>query len=197
MNEELAAETEAVRFTPVRLREGYDMTQVDSLLDKLVRRLRSGADVAEFVRAARFTPVRLREGYDMGEVDTFLDRVVQQAAAGAPAASSYAPGADDGAGSRPTGEPGTPDPVAAPAGPALNDDLVAKLRGASLPGSGLKEGYDKQFVDALLGRLQERLAGGRTFDDLLTEPRPTRRFGYDQGAVDELLDSVRYAARYA
>lgn len=61
----------------------------------------------------------------------------------------------------------------------------------------MNEELAEQFVDALLGRLQERLAGGRTFDDLLTEPRPARRFGYDQGAVDELLDSVRYAARYA
>ena len=32
MNEPLAAEVEQARFTPVRLREGYDMGDVDSLL---------------------------------------------------------------------------------------------------------------------------------------------------------------------
>jgi len=61
-----------VRFTPVRLREGYDMGEVDALLDAVVAAGERGDPVAPIIDAARFTPVRLREGYDMGEVDRFL-----------------------------------------------------------------------------------------------------------------------------
>jgi DivIVA domain-containing protein len=70
------------RFTPVRLREGYDMGEVDQFLDRLVAGLEHAQPLAPLVESARFTPVRLREGYDMGEVDRFLDEVVaaQQAA---------------------------------------------------------------------------------------------------------------------
>ncbi|WP_155993064.1 DivIVA domain-containing protein [Nocardioides sp. URHA0020] len=80
----------AVRFTPVRLREGYDMGEVDRFLDHLTAVLRSEGSLDELVGTARFTPVRLREGYDMDEVDDFLARVVVAAraqAAGGPANS--------------------------------------------------------------------------------------------------------------
>jgi DivIVA domain-containing protein len=76
----LIQEISHVQFTPVRLREGYEMDGVDDLLDRLVAALRAGEPVDELVRTARFTPVRMREGYDMGEVDEFLDRVVASAA---------------------------------------------------------------------------------------------------------------------
>lgn len=79
VNESLAAEVENCRFTPVRLREGYDMGEVDDFLDELCRRLRAGEAVAAFVAGARFTPVRMREGYDMGDVDRLLERVVASA----------------------------------------------------------------------------------------------------------------------
>lgn len=107
------------------------------------------AELAAETEAVRFTTVRLREGYAMPDVDAFLDRV------------------------------------------------VARLRSAQLPGSRLKEGYAKREVDPLLGRLEERLAAGRTFDDLLDAGRSRQRFGDDVAATDELLTSVRYAARYA
>ena len=79
-NELLVQEITQVRFSPVRLREGYEMDGVDEFLDRLVTALRAGEPVDELVRAARFTPVRMREGYDMGEVDRFLERVVSAAA---------------------------------------------------------------------------------------------------------------------
>lgn len=76
----LIQEISHVRFTPVRLREGYEMGEVDDLLDRLVTALRAGEPVDRLVRAAQFTPVRMREGYDMSEVDRFLDRVVSESA---------------------------------------------------------------------------------------------------------------------
>jgi DivIVA domain-containing protein len=63
---------ERVRFTPVRLREGYAMADVDRLLDAVVAAAERGEPVGPVIDAARFTPVRVREGYDMGEVDRFL-----------------------------------------------------------------------------------------------------------------------------
>ncbi|WP_017935993.1 DivIVA domain-containing protein [Nocardioides sp. Iso805N] len=90
MNESLAAEVENCRFTPVRLREGYDTGEVDDFLDDLCRRLRAGEPVAALVAGARFTPVRMREGYDMGEVDRLLERVVADAADATSATTSAA-----------------------------------------------------------------------------------------------------------
>jgi DivIVA domain-containing protein len=60
------------RFTPVRLRDGYDMGDVDELLDRIVAALGSGEPVGPLIDGARFGHVRLREGYDVGEVDEFL-----------------------------------------------------------------------------------------------------------------------------
>jgi DivIVA domain-containing protein len=82
-------EVSNVRFTPVRLREGYDMVEVDKFLDLIEGELAAryvalantaATSVPSFAFAGndisekRFTTVRLREGYDMGEVDRFLDR---------------------------------------------------------------------------------------------------------------------------
>lgn len=73
---ELARLVETARFTPVRLRSGYDMGQVDDFLADLVRTLRSGGDPVAPVCAARFATVRLREGYETADVDALLDEVV-------------------------------------------------------------------------------------------------------------------------
>jgi DivIVA domain-containing protein len=67
------------RFTPVRLREGYDMGDVDDLLDRIVAGLGRGEPIGPLIDAARFAPVRLREGYDTDEVDRFLESVRTQA----------------------------------------------------------------------------------------------------------------------
>ncbi|WP_227467256.1 DivIVA domain-containing protein [Nocardioides lijunqiniae] len=91
---------ESQRFTPVRLRHGYEMSAVDELLDEacvahtaliqenddLEARLVDPREVPggpatmrvmrpEAVREARFEQVRWREGYDIGEVDDFLAAV--------------------------------------------------------------------------------------------------------------------------
>jgi DivIVA domain-containing protein len=64
-------------FTPVRIREGYDVTEVDEFIDRLLATV-NGQPVdrpvtAREIRKVAFTPVRVREGYDVGEVDNFLE----------------------------------------------------------------------------------------------------------------------------
>jgi hypothetical protein len=67
------------RFTPVRLRESYDMGSVDDLLDGIVAALGRGERVGPIIDAARLGHVRLREGYDVAEVDALLARLRSQA----------------------------------------------------------------------------------------------------------------------
>ena len=64
-------------FAMVKMREGYDMEQVDEFVDRVMATV-NGQPVGRPVtpreiRKVRFTPVRLREGYDVAEVDQFLD----------------------------------------------------------------------------------------------------------------------------
>jgi DivIVA domain-containing protein len=66
-------------FKPVRVREGYDMAQVDDLLDRVVAALGRGEPVGQVLDDARLSHVRLREGYDIAEVDAFLDQVRRSA----------------------------------------------------------------------------------------------------------------------
>ncbi len=74
---DLVARIREVRFTPVRLREGYDMSEVDDFLDELEAVVSAGRPLAPLVDAARFASVRLREGYDMADVDSFLAEIVR------------------------------------------------------------------------------------------------------------------------
>ena len=60
------------RFTPVRLHEGYEMSAVDDLLDRVVAALGRGDAVLDLLDGAVLPRVRWREGYDTGEVDEFL-----------------------------------------------------------------------------------------------------------------------------
>ncbi len=87
---------DAARFTTVRLREGYDMQEVDEFLDIAKRnlqlryeaqdRLHAGGSfrsldvglLSKHIENVEFTTVRLREGYDMQEVDEFLDALDEQ-----------------------------------------------------------------------------------------------------------------------
>ncbi|MFD7157345.1 DivIVA domain-containing protein [Kribbella sp. NPDC059898] len=67
----------APQFTPVRLRQGYDIVQVDDLVDRVMATANgqpvSRPVTAQEVRDVQFRTVRLTEGYDMSEVDAFLD----------------------------------------------------------------------------------------------------------------------------
>jgi DivIVA domain-containing protein len=64
------------RFTVVRLREAYDIAEVDGFLERIEAALSEGPRMTpDDVRGVRFKPVRVRPGYDMGEVDRFLDEV--------------------------------------------------------------------------------------------------------------------------
>jgi len=65
-------------FTPVRLREGYNMEQVDDFVDRVMATV-NGLPVdrpvtPREIRKVQFTPVRLTVGYDVEEVDNFLDK---------------------------------------------------------------------------------------------------------------------------
>ncbi len=78
-------DVDKVRFSPVRLREGYDMGEVDAhldlvkgTLDALDRAVSAGGPMPGALPTPRFTPVRLREGYDIGEVDAFLADVATE-----------------------------------------------------------------------------------------------------------------------
>jgi DivIVA domain-containing protein len=67
-------------FTRVRWREGYDMAEVDALVERVLATLDGrpiGSPVtADEVRNTAFSTVRLREGYAVDEVDHFLDLAV-------------------------------------------------------------------------------------------------------------------------
>ncbi|WP_344771224.1 DivIVA domain-containing protein [Aeromicrobium panaciterrae] len=73
-------------FSKVRLREGYDIDEVDAFLAEVERNLLGPLPHAELARRiahARFTPVRLRQqGYDMGAVDEHLDTLHEWAVTG-------------------------------------------------------------------------------------------------------------------
>jgi DivIVA domain-containing protein len=70
---DLVEEITQARFTPVRItREGYDMGDVDDLLDRVVAALGRGEPVGPVLDAARLGHVRMREGYAIAEVDDFL-----------------------------------------------------------------------------------------------------------------------------
>jgi DivIVA domain-containing protein len=113
-----------VRFTPVRLRTGYDMGDVDAYLDQVKAHLEAldaavagTAQAPPALKPAAFTPVRLREGYDIGEVDAFLAQVdAEDARLRSLARSGLAP-----ATSPPT------DPVLDPIAPATPEPLIGDL----------------------------------------------------------------------
>lgn len=120
--DELAQDIRSVRFTPVRLREGYDMGEVDQFLDELELLVREGRPASHVVAAKRFTPVRLREGYDMAGVDDFIDRVGREADA---LAAGDRP--DDGIPT--TTEVPVPAPVSTPPAATADPGVISEQRG--------------------------------------------------------------------
>jgi DivIVA domain-containing protein len=81
-----------VRFTPTRIRPGYDMGDVDELLDRLEAATGRGDDVTPLVEGAQFSIVKWREGYDFGEVDAFLLRLTPGAKRATPSPAVSDPG---------------------------------------------------------------------------------------------------------
>ena len=68
---------ESPRFSPVKLREGYDMEEVDDFVDRILATV-NGTPVdrpvtAREISTKQFSTVRIREGYDVMEVDLFLE----------------------------------------------------------------------------------------------------------------------------
>ena len=74
-------------FTRVRLREGYQIDDVDDFLLG-IRPLLDGRlpndELADRIESARFALVRLRPGYDMDEVDNHLAHLLTLASQGHP-----------------------------------------------------------------------------------------------------------------
>ena len=91
-DQELVERIERVRFTPSRLREGYDMGDVDTLLDHLVQAVRAGEPLGPIVDLVRLRTTKLREGYDQAEVDDFLATLSGAPAGTATDAVAAAPG---------------------------------------------------------------------------------------------------------
>ena len=84
-DEELVARIQNVRFTPVRRESGYDMGDVDGLLDHLQAAAVVDEPLRPIIDLVRLRTTKLREGYDIDEVDEFLEAI------GGPAASAATP----------------------------------------------------------------------------------------------------------
>jgi DivIVA domain-containing protein len=77
-------EVRAAEFSTVRVAAGYEMVEVDDLLDRLAACLagyeQGGTGpylTADELTAVQFTQTRLREGYRPDEVDELLDRAME------------------------------------------------------------------------------------------------------------------------
>lgn len=93
----LVVEVHRVAFTTSRMREGYDMSAVDDLLEVLAHALEQGRPLGPLVDEARFATTRFRDGYDPSEVDHFLSWLVgEQSKRGdlAPAEPDEPPGTE-------------------------------------------------------------------------------------------------------
>ncbi|MFE6969974.1 DivIVA domain-containing protein [Isoptericola sp. NPDC057653] len=124
MSESLAVEILAKRFATTRLREGYDPSDVDDLLDQVVRAVEGGTDVAALVDGARFASTTFREGYDMTEVDDYLDEIKERvASAGETAAADAAPSVGAG-GPEPRRAPSSGTTLPSPTLPAGTGGLL-------------------------------------------------------------------------
>ncbi len=166
---ELSARIVDVQFRPVRLREGYDMGEVDEFLEQAAAAAAAGRPLEPLVSAVRFTTVRMREGYDMVDVDTFLAEIAAEPAEGTPPDGSEV------------------DPVTD--AEQEQHRLTARITEVRF-NPVLRHGYDQGEVDALLDRLGEAAAAGRPLAPLCRAARFSAvrlREGYDQGEVDAFL----------
>jgi len=166
---DLIRELESTRFTPVRLREGYDMGEVDEFLDRLGQAARDGQPFAPLVAGAEFTTVRLREGYDITEVDALLARM-----------ASVVPLPDERA---------AREAAASPTAQAL----LARIRGARFEPTLLRVGYRTSDVDDFFDQLIDAALEERPLSPLIDTVSFTRgRFhrGYSPADVDAFLGEL-------
>ena len=83
--EGLAEQALQQKFRITRFKAGYDLDQVDELLDEVVLALREGAEPEQIVQslmAARLSQTRWRDGYRIDDVDDFLDSLVRSLSQG-------------------------------------------------------------------------------------------------------------------
>ena len=83
--EGLAEQALQQKFRITRFKAGYDLNQVDQLLDEAVLALRDGAEPGQIVQllmTARLTQTRWRDGYRIDDVDDFLDSLVRSLSQG-------------------------------------------------------------------------------------------------------------------
>ncbi|MEJ5913462.1 DivIVA domain-containing protein [Pseudokineococcus sp. 1T1Z-3] len=198
MDEPLTVEELRATQLPVRRwGSGYDVAEVDALLQRAAATLQGRAALpltAPEVAAAGFT-VRRRRGYAMDGVDDLLDRVTD-ALTPDRASAPPRPAAAPAAGPTSTAQPATPSPTSRVVPPA-----PVQASSAELPRAGfLAQGYARQEVDVLLRRAASALthqgASGPTLtaDDVRAATFTTTRRGrYDVAAVDDLLDLVAAA----
>ena len=172
--DEFAAQLRDVRFTPVRIREGYDMGEVDQFLDELEAAARRGSGLAALVSTASFTRVKFREGYEIGEVDQFLQRMATVTVTSPPEPAS-APSAVRGSSSSAWGI----------------RTLVDRIRFAPVR---VREGYDMAEVDDFLERVVQAADRGEPVAPLVDRVEFTRvrvREGYEIGEVDHFLNQLK------
>jgi len=113
------------RFSTTRMREGYDVADVDATVDRVMASLEgdgaTGITPAE-IEQLRFTPVRLGAGYDMGEVDAWLDTVTAELdRRGSGAARTTAPIAE------PMADPAPAAGAPAPSSPAAVQEVGGRI----------------------------------------------------------------------
>ncbi|PZF79665.1 DivIVA domain-containing protein [Jiangella anatolica] len=172
------------RFLVVRMREGYDIGEVDAFVDRIL----AAALTTDAVRQVQFTTVRLRAGYDMQAVDEYLDEVaawLETAAA--------------------TGAGAAAEPVETQSTNEWRESLTERyelLKVADRPAGDrfgtvrLREGYDPGEVDVFVDHVRATLATTLTAAEVRAAEFTTVRLreGYDMPAVDEWLAAVESAA---
>ena len=167
MKSRLARKVARVRFTPVRLRQGYDMGEVDDFLDQVQTALQEGRPVAPLVESVSFRRGFSREGYEIHEVDEFLSRLVERDATTPPDDGPYA------------GDP----------------EVVARIREADFDQALFRKRYDMDAVEHLVDDLLETAMQGGSISAYLDSaqlPSADRfKSGYPVQDVDRFLASLR------
>lgn len=171
--DEASRRARSARFTPIRIREGYDMGEVDRFLDEIEAAARRRDDLGSLLRTANFTRVKWREGYTIEEVDRFVAEMLEIEDTRA-------------------GQPATAPPETTSAGSAWAiRSLVERARFTPVR---LREGYDMGEVDALLDDVVEAAERGEPVGPVIDRARftPVRlREGYDMSEVDRLLAQLK------